>query len=126
MDAIVDHSEAISRYLRSSNHMRSALRKPHFSGFLPRDPAGEISVYRVAGLDDPAIRSLGACYVARPDAPLKGYCVLAAGVFFREGLAVVQAPVPHARHANVSGWSGDPRNRIIAKKLADAAELVCY
>lgn len=86
MDAVVDPGEPIARFLRNSNHMRPGLGRPHFSGFLPRDPEGEISVYRSAGLDDLAIRLLGAQYVSRPDAPLKGHCTLTADRFFQEGL----------------------------------------
>ena len=126
MDAAVDPSEPITRFLRNSNHMRPSLGRPHFSGFLPRDPAGEISVYRSIGLDDPAIRSPGADYVAKPDAPLKGYCILVADGFYREGLTILPDTTAHERHANVSGWTGEPRNRIVAKKLADAAVLICY
>lgn len=126
MDPVVDPEEPIARFLRNSNQLRPARGKPHFSGFLPRDPAGKISVYRTGGLEDPAIRGLGTQYVERPDAPLKGYCLLSAEGFFREGLTVESAPVPHERHANVGGWTDDPRNRIVARKLAEAAVLVCY
>jgi hypothetical protein len=57
---------------------------------------------------------------------LKGYCSLAASAFFAEGLNIVSDPVRHPRHANVVGWAIDSRNRIIAKNLADQAELVQY
>ncbi len=69
---------------------------------------------------------LGARYVGRPDLPLKGHCSLAAQDIFLEGLDIVPAPDPHERHANVCGWAVDPKNRIIARKLADKAILVVY
>jgi hypothetical protein len=72
------------------------------------------------------IVDLGARYVARPELSLKGHCSLTAQDLFVEGLDVVSAPNPHERHANVCGWTSDPKNRIIARKLADKASLVAY
>lgn len=69
---------------------------------------------------------LGAQFVGRPDSPLKGHCDLLASSFFTEGLDIESAPHPHPRHANVRGWATDPKNRLIARKLADQATLVVY
>jgi hypothetical protein len=93
---------------------------------MPRVQDGDISVYRTLGMAQPDIVSLGSAYVGRPDLPLKGHCYLAAQDIFMEDLDIVPAPNPHERHANVCGWAVDPKNRIIAKKLADKAVLVVY
>lgn len=93
---------------------------------MPRVQDGDVSVYRTLGMAGADIIDLGARYVGRPDLPLKGHCCLAAQDIFSEGLDIVPAPDPHERHANICGWTIDPRNRIIARKLADKARLVVY
>ena len=126
MDEVVNPGEEITRFLRNTSHLRLGAGRPHFSAFMPRLQEGDISVYRTQGMTKPDIADLGARYVGRPDLPLKGHCSLAAQEIFMEGLDIVPAPDPHERHANVCGWSVDPKNRIIAKKLADKAILVVY
>lgn len=93
---------------------------------MPRIQDGDISVYRTLGMAKTDIVDLGAHFVGQPDLPLKGHCSLVAQDLFVEGLDVVPAPDPHERHANVCGWTSDPKNRIIAKRLADKATLVVY
>ena len=126
MDEVVDPAEEITRFLRNSSHLRSGIGRPHLAAFLPRLHDGDISVYRTLGMAKADIVDLGARFVARPELPLKGHCSLSAQDLFAEGLDVVPAPVPHERRANVCGWTADPKNRIIAKKLADKATLVVY
>lgn len=123
---MVDPGEEITRFLRSSSHLRRGMGRPHFAAFLPKVPNGDISVYRTLGMARADIVDLGARFVARPELPLKGHCSLTAQELFVEGLGVVSAPDPHERHANVCGWTADPKNRIIARKLADKASLVVY
>ncbi len=124
MDDAVDPSEQVTRYLRNSNHMRIALQRPHYSAFMPRVQDGEISVFRTSAMPEAEIVGLGAQFVGRPDVPLRGHCNLLAEDIFSEGLNVEPAPAPHERHANIVGWATDPKNRIIARKLADKARLV--
>jgi len=126
LDEVVDPAEEITRFLRNSSHLRRGIGRPHFAAFLPRLPDGDISVYRTLEMANADIVELGARFVGRPELPLKGHCSLPAQQFFAEGLDVVPAPNPHERHANVCGWTADPKNRIIAKKLADKATLVVY
>lgn len=126
MDEVVDPAEEITRFLRNSSHLRRGIGRPHFAAFLPRLHDGDISVYRTRGMAKADIVDLGARFVARPELPLKGHCSLIAQDLFVEGLDVVPAPDPHKRHANVCGWTADPKNRIIAKKLAEKATLVVY
>ena len=126
MDEVVDPAEEITRFLRSSSHLRRGMGRPHFAALLPRLQDGDISVYRTLGMAKADIVDLGARFVARPELPLKGHCSLTAQDLFVEGLNVVPAPDPHERHANVCGWTADPKNRIIARKLADKAILVVY
>jgi hypothetical protein len=126
LDEVVDPAEEITRFLRSTSHLRRGIGRPHFAAFMPRLQDGDISVYRTLGMAKADIIDLGARFVGRPDLPLKGHCSLAAQDLFVEGLDVVPAPDPHERHANVCGWTADPKNRIIAKKLADKASLVAY
>lgn len=126
MDEVVDPAESITRYLRNSSHLRPAHGRPHFSAYMPRVPDGDISVYRTIGMAPVDVAGLGAQYVGRPEFPLKGHCDLAAGEFFSERLNIEWVPIPHERHANVKGWTSDPKNRIVARRLADKAKLTAY
>lgn len=126
MDEAIDPAESITRYLRNSSHMRPGLGRPHFTAYMPSVPDGSISVYRTTGMAPEGAAVLGAQYVAKPDSPLKGHCDLVAAGFFEEGLNIESAPYPHERHANVGGWTTDPKNRIVARKLADKAVLTIY
>lgn len=93
---------------------------------MPQVADGDISVYRTMDLSSADIEALGAQHVGKPASPLKGHCCLSADAIFSEGLNVVSAPDPHPRHANVTGWVNDPKNRIIARKLAELATLTIY
>lgn len=122
----VDPAERITRFLRHGSQMRRDKMQPHYKAYLPASANGCISVYRTVNLSGVEIVDLGAQHVERPEAPLKGYCCLPAATVFGQGLDVEFAPVPHVRHANISGWESDPRNRIIARALADSATLTEY
>ena len=106
--------------------MRPGLQRPHFTAYMPQVADGDISVYRTMDLRDADIEALGAQHVGKPASPLKGHCCLSAYAIFSEGLNIVSAPNPHPRDANVTGWVNDPKNRIMARKLADLARLTVY
>ena len=106
--------------------MRLGLGKPKYLAFMPRVADGDISVYRTAGLAVAEVKALGTEYVATLASPIKGHCVQGAQDYFVEELNIESAPHPHFRHANVKGWTTDPKNRITAQKLADKAALTVY
>jgi hypothetical protein len=126
LDEAINRREPITRYLRNSSDMRPGLGRPHFKAYLPRLPDGHISVYRTIDMASADIAALGAQYVGKPESPLKGHCDLIAGEFFDRELNIESDPTPHERHANVHGWTSEPRNRIVARKLADKAQLTVY
>ena len=126
MDTAVSQHERITRYVRNGSDMRRGDGRPKWSAFMPRKEGGDISAYRTDGISAAEIRAIGVNFVERPQSPLKGYCNLVASACFAEGLNIVSDPARHARHANVVGWAADPKNRLIAKKLADQADLVEY
>ena len=126
MISVVAPDVNIDRFLRNSNHLRPGKGRPPFTALLPKGENGKISVYRTSGLADSDVRALGTNYVQGGFAPLKGYAVLCADQFFAHALDLVSDPEPHPRHANVTGWESDAKNRLIAKDLADAARLVAY
>lgn len=126
MGPTVAPAERITRYLRNSGHMRLGLQRPHFNAYMPQVADGDISVYRTMDLSNADIEVLGAQHVGTPANPLKGHCCLSADAIFGEGLNIVSAPNPHRRHANVTGWVNDPKNRLIARKLAELAKLTVY
>ena len=126
MSPIVDPLEQITRYVRNGSDMRRSEDRPKYTAYMPRKEGGEISVYRTDAISDAEIRDIGAQYVAKPEVPLKGYCCLVASAFFAQRLNIEAAPTRHCRHANVVGWGADHMNRIVAKKLADQADLLAF
>lgn len=126
MSPEIDPIERITRYLRHGSQMRCGEKRPNYKAYMPMVADGSISVYRTADLSKAEIATLGSTYVATPISPLKGYCCLVAVTVFAQGLDVEYAPHPHERHANLTGWRTDPKNRIIAKALADTASLTEY
>lgn len=117
MNEAVDSQEPITRYLRNTSDIRPGLGRLHYKAYLPRRPDGQMSVYRIIEMVSAVIVALGAQYVGKPESPLKGRCDLIAGEFFGEELNIQPDPKPHERHANVHGWTSEPRNRIVARKL---------
>ena len=126
LSAEVEPYEQIARFVRNSKDMRRSVGRPGYRAYLPREESGEISVYRTTDVTDGEIRHIGANYVATPTSPIKGYCCLVASAFLVEGLYILPAPDRHYRHANVAGWDNDAENRLIARRLAEQADLVEY
>ena len=127
----VESNEVVARHcIRASEHMRrgdpARQERPRgkYPLFLPF-PRTELSVVRVSGLATSEIRAIGVDHVC-PD--VKGHaCVMATAVLDCLGLSFDANGEPYPRHANVIGWSGiEPKDRLHAKKLADASELVEY
>lgn len=94
-------------------------------------PYVELSVFRVTGLEEPAVRAIGDDVASQRQKPLVGRGDVNTGHIRRVGLDVVPAEPP-PRHAHITGWpvlGGNPkedkgRQKLIAMQLVVGAKLV--
>lgn len=90
---------------------------------MPSDKTLTSSVYRIEGLDDAAIWSIGKEYVEK-GRKIKARADLAVTDVLNVALSVEALPQPHRRHANIVGWEADKgKQRLIALELARASRL---
>lgn len=122
-DSFVGDGERISRYLLQSGHyaVTKGVRK---SAFLPRDD-GQLSVYRVDGLQENDIWDIGKRFVASPqNKRLHARSDFFASVIREKKLRIVPDARPHPRHANIVDWPNEKQQRMqIALEIADVASL---
>ena len=93
---------------------------------MPPSGRDDVSVYRTANLSNEDIWQIGMTYVAQKrEMPLLGRAKLIAYDAIAQGLSVKPDPVPHPRHANISGFPIDnsDKTRMIAVELAVRATL---
>ena len=85
---------------------------------------GELSVYRIDGLERDEVITIGKRFVADlRGKTLLGFASVAAAVPMGSGLRIVGTEKPHPRHANISNWPGGSADKLIAIKIAEAAIL---
>lgn len=119
----IREDEQVVRHCRHQNDMRTGLGKARFCVFLP--PANHrMSVVRSTGLSAEELGVVGRRYVHED---VKGHAEIAYKIARSRGLSLEADPHPHARHANLIGWSTeDEVNRLTAKALAEASVLTVY
>lgn len=126
MESTVGADERITRFLIHSGEFKTGTRRVDYSAFMP-DGRGEKSVYRTSGLGDAAIMEIGRRHVQSPQRGIKAEARVLAAAIFEASLTVEPAPRPHPRHANIRGYRGlRPADRILARRVADQANLVVY
>lgn len=120
----VTESEAIVSYAFHSTDMKADC--PAYNTFMPNKELKR-SVCRVDGLGHPGIVEIGKVHVEPARGEVKGYGAGLASAVLSLGLSFDPDGIPHNRHANVTGWSGDrAADRILAKKIADECALLRY
>lgn len=93
---------------------------------MPPSGKDDVSVYRTVNLSSEDIWQIGMTYVAeKRGMPLLGRAELIAYDVIAQGLYVKPDPVPHPRHANISGFPIDnsAKIRMIAIELAARSTL---
>ena len=115
--------EPVTRYLLQKDHFNRQRGYAKARAFLP--PAdGKTSVYRIQGLKDCEVWSLGRDNVASSRGrELLGRADLLCRQVNERGLAVIADPPP-PRHANIEGWPEKAQQMSIAQRLAADAKLV--
>jgi hypothetical protein len=86
---------------------------------------GEVSVFRINGLDQASIWEIGSDIARKRDRTLYARGDTKAEHVRKVGLNI-RSDEPPPRHANVVGWpeNDKPRHKVIALQLAAAATLV--
>ena len=117
--------EEVTRFITQKSYYRPSNGTVKHNAFMP-PRNNQLSVYRTTGLQQPEVWFIGEQFVApQLQCEILGKAVINSLVVYREGLAIHDHPSPHERHANVVGWdSVGTEVRLIAIKLADAAQLV--
>lgn len=113
----------LARYLLASGHFSRENRRVKSAAFLP-PPDGRLSVFRVDGLADPEIWSLGRARVAEPQGkPLYARADLPVRATREAGLDADPDDTP-PRHVTILGWPAEKSARkLLAHQLAEAAVL---
>lgn len=122
----VTPEEPLSRYILEKSHYRTSDSTVKHNAFMPPAGKSDVSVYRTANLSSEDIWQIGITYVAQKmGKPLLGRAELIAYDAIAQGLYVKPGPVPHPRHANISGFPIDnsSKTRMIAVELAVRATL---
>jgi len=97
-------SEVTSRYLRQSPHYAPSDRRVKWRAFSPHPGDHKTSVFRVQGLTESEIWSLGDEHVGRPSGnEILALAELSVEQITNAGLLVEPAEPP-PRHANIANW----------------------
>ncbi len=124
MDEAVSADENITRFINQKAYFRPGDRSVKHNAFMPnRD--GEVSVYRITGIDDSEVYAIGTEYFAEiTGKPLMGRADIIASEILRHELSIQSHQDPHPRHANIIGFPDEKsKQRLIAIELATEAEL---
>ena len=122
-DRAVETTETICRFILDKNYFRKADLGVKHNAFMPAKN-GEVSVYRIDGLERSELEEIGSNYVAKPRGkPLIGFANVKAEVPLANGLRGLGTKEPHSRHANITNWPGGSADKLIAIKIAEAARL---
>ncbi|MGC2519449.1 MAG: hypothetical protein WA373_10145 [Burkholderiales bacterium] len=111
--------EPLARFITQKNYVRPDNTVKH-TPFMPSTKTWRLSVYKISGVSEAEIWSIGKTYVAEPlGKPIHGRADLSSFWVYDAGLSVQSVPEPHPLHADIIGW--DPAStapRLQALKLA--------
>lgn len=120
----IGDAEQLTRYLFSDKLFAASVGRVKHHAFTPKN--GETSVFRVAGLPNWWIWSLGRKSAgAVRGQPPRARADLATAIVRQAGLDVLPATRVHKRHANIVGWHRDKeKERLAAMELARFSTLL--
>lgn len=129
-DPLTVKDEDVTRYVFDKNSFRPSNQTVKYQAFWPH--RGETSVFRISGLADVDVWSIGNEHVAKlRQKPLKARADIATNAVEAvgaavgiSGLKVVAETSTHPLHANIVGWPPDESAvQMIAVELASHAKL---
>lgn len=124
MDEAVSADENITRFINQKAYFRSNDGTVRHNAFMPNHD-GEVSVYRISGIDDSEVYAIGTEYFAEiTGKPLMGRADIIVSEVFKHDLRVQSHQDPHPRHANICGYPDEkPEQKLVAIELAAEAQL---
>lgn len=118
----VDKSENLSRFVIYNRWIRSSINKVKYAAFIP-DNNGDTSVFRISGITDNEIWAIGDREVApKRKRPILGRADIITSIVISKDLKVIPSEPPE-RHADITGWPEESKQKQIALELADEAQF---
>jgi hypothetical protein len=115
--------EGVSRYLLQSGHYAASTGQVKPRAFHPAARDYKTSVFRVQGLIEHQIWSLGDKYVAQPQGKqLRAYAELSVALIIGVGLRI-EPKEPPPRHANIINWPRE-KDKMMSRAQELAAEAI--
>ena len=121
--AAIGDDEKLTRYIFSTRHFSRQSPRVKAEAYMPN--RGEVSVFRIDGLNQAAIWKIGGDVAMKRERTLYARGDTKVNDARKVGLDILQDEPP-PRHANLVGWpeSDKPRQKVIALQIAAAATLV--
>ena len=121
MDDKVGAQEPLARFIFSKSHFNLRSRRVRHHAFMPTG-GGETSVFRIEGLDEDAVWTIGNAVGSQRNQTLYARGDIKAEAVRSAKLDVL--PSEPQRHANIVGWSSEKsQQKLRAMELAGAAKL---
>ena len=122
----VKSDEELARFVFDRNQFSTQKQMAKPSAFWPPTGKVETSVYRIDHITVDETFEIGRQFVEpKRGRAIRGFAVVTAGVVFNNELKVIGTELPHPRHANIIGWTGNiVRDREIALNLAQNSKLI--
>ena len=121
----VPPDEKLARFIFSKSHFSVTNKEVKFKAFTPPLNSDNLSVFRISGLSDSEVWTIGREYVQREGRSIKARADLSASDVYENKLEVIPDKQGHELHANITLFPVDKRARdSLARKLALASQLV--
>ena len=115
--------DRITRYINEKGKLRREGAAAGYNAFMPPRNL-RLSVYHTETLDEPEVEQIADDFVSTPDRPVLAKADLAVRIYSSAGLRIEIDGVPHPRHGNALGWSGQHAlQKVVALQLAEAATV---
>jgi hypothetical protein len=123
LKATIDDNENLARFIFSRKHFSRQQQRVKAEAYMPS--RGEVSVFRIDGLERTAIWKIGSDVASKREQTLYAHGDTKGSEVRRVGLDI-RPDEPPPRHANIVGWpeNDKPRQKVIALQLAAVAALV--
>ena len=127
----VSPDEKLTRFIRYGDHFSEVTNRVKHHAFLPKKNEVDLSVFRISGLSDTDVWTLGREHAQGEGKPIKARADLLASNVYENNLKVIADGQGHERHATITPFpieiEATPTDRKVrratAARLADASEL---
>ncbi len=126
MSQLKNSSKVLTRYIYSSNHIRSSDNTIKYAAFIPCN--GETSVFSIEGLTNKEVWKIEDEYLfPKREKRSKGRADIRSSDVEENNLRVEPAEPP-PRHSNIIGWKSDDEdkehNKLLAMQLARKSKFI--